>query len=417
MSRGLKRTLSSLVPLSVKTSVYARLNNARLAKLLRTKERFRRAGRPRSGPPGVNLVGYIRAEMALGVVARGRATAFEAAGIPFNVINLEAGNYSLHTDRSWSHKEVRRSEYDTTIVCVNPDNAFHLRTQAPVDVLGNRYVIGNWFWELPELPDEWLKEFEFTDEVWGATRFICDAVSRKTSAPVVYMPPVVSLAESAGLSRAQLGLPEDRYLFLAMFDTNSVLQRKNPLAVLRAFKSAFASSSEKRVGLVMKFNNPDYRQPLLQSVVEEIAGREDVVLVDRIMPRNEVTSLIEHCDCFVSLHRSEGFGMGPAEAMTLEKPVIVTNWSGNVDYMTPDNSIGIDYELVKLGQDYGPYKAHQTWAEPDVEQAAHWMKKIAADPELGRRLGRRGRETIEAQYSPRIVGALIRDRLERIRAS
>ena len=414
MTRGFKRTISSLVPLAVKTSVYEHLNNARLAKLLRTKQRFRRANR-RPGAPGVNLVAYIRAEMALGVVGRGMAAAFESAGIPFNVINLEAGNYSSHTDRSWSHKEVRRSDYDVTVVCVNPDNTFYLRTQAPLNVLGNRYVIGNWYWELPELPDEWLKEIEFTDEVWGASRFICEAVSRRTSAPVVYMPPVVSLTESAELSRAQLGLPADRYLFLAMFDTNSVLQRKNPLGVLRAFKTAFPTTD--KTALVMKFNNPDYRQPLLQSVREEIAGREDVVLIDRIMPRNEVTSLIEACDCFVSLHRSEGFGLGPAEAMSLAKPAIVTNWSGSVDYMTADNSIAIDYEIVKLGQDYGPYKAHQTWAEPDVEQAAHWMKKLAHDPELGRRLGRRARETIQTQFSPRIVGALIRDRLQQIRAS
>jgi glycosyltransferase involved in cell wall biosynthesis len=411
----IKRTLSSLVPVSVKTSVYSHLNNARLARLLRAKQRFRSTGR-RPGSPGVNLVAYIRAEMALGVVARGMASAFEAAGIPFNVINLEAGNYSLHTDRSWSHKEVRRSEYDTTIVCVNPDNSFHLRTQAPVDVLGNRYVIGNWYWELPELPDEWLKEFEFTDEVWGASRYICEAVSRKTSAPVVYMPPVVALAESAGLSRTQLGLPQDRYLFLAMFDTNSVLQRKNPLGVLRAFKTAFPATDQS-VALVMKFNNPDYRQPLLQSVREEIEGRDDIVIIDRIMPRNEVTSLMENCDCFVSLHRAEGFGLGPAEAMGLGKPAIVTNWSGSVDYMTADNSIAIDYELVKLGQDYGPYKAHQTWAEPDVEQAAHWMKTLAADPDLGRRLGHHGQQTIKTQFSPEVVGVLIRDRLEQIRAS
>lgn len=415
MTSGLKRTISSLVPLAVKTSVYSRLNNARLARLLRTKERFRRTPQDRrKNPPGVNLVAYIRAEMALGVVGRGMASAFESARIPFNVINLEAGNYSLHTDRSWSHKEVRRSDYDTTIVCVNPDNTFHLRTHVPVNVLGNHYVIGNWFWELPELPDEWLKEFEFTDEVWGASRFICEAVSRKTSAPVVYMPPVVSLSESAGLSRTQLGLPEDRYLFLAMFDTSSVLQRKNPLGVLRAFKTAFPHS-DRNVGLVMKFNNPDYRQPLLQSLREEIAGRDDVVLIDRIMPRNEVASLIEACDCFVSLHRSEGFGMGPAEAMSLAKPAIITNWSATVDYMATDNSIAIDYELVKLGQDYGPYKAHQTWAEPDVEQAAHWMKKLAADPDLGRRLGQRGQQTIKTQYAPEVVGALIRDRLEKIR--
>ncbi|HEX6046283.1 MAG TPA: glycosyltransferase [Pyrinomonadaceae bacterium] len=416
MTRGLKRTLSSLVPVSVKTSVYSRLHNARLARLLRTKQRFRRTPRQhrQPAPAGVNLVAYIRAEMALGVVARGMASAFESAGIPFNVINLEAGNYSRHTDLSWSHKEVRRSDYDTTIVCVNPDNTFHLRTQAPVAVLGNRYVIGNWFWELAELPDEWVNEFEFTDEVWGPSRFICDAVSRKTSAPVIYMPPVVSLSESAGLSRAQFALPEDRYLFLAMFDTNSVLQRKNPLGVLRAFKAAFPSPGES-VALVMKFNNPDYRQPLLQSIREEMDGRDDVFVIDRIMPRNEVTSLIEVSDCFVSLHRAEGFGLGPAEAMSLGKPAIVTNWSGSVDYMTPDNCMAVDYELVKLGQDYGPYKAHQSWADPDVEQAAHWMKKISADRELNRRLGHHARQTIQSQFSARVVGALIRDRLAQIR--
>lgn len=354
--------------------------------------------------------------MGLGVVARGMATALEAAGIPFNIINIESGNYSQHTDYSWTHKEVSRSDYDITIVFMNPDQSLHLRSQVPATMLGDRYLVAQWYWELTELPDEWIKEFEFTDEVWGASRFICEAVSRKTSAPVVYMPPVVALAESAGLSRTQLGLPPDRYLFLAMFDTNSVLQRKNPLGVLRAFKTAFPTTDQS-VALVMKFNNPDYRQPLLQSVREEIEGRDDILIIDRIMPRNEITSLVEDCDCFVSLHRAEGFGLGPAEAMSLGKPAIVTNWSGSVDYMTADNSIAIDYELVKLGQDYGPYKAHQTWAEPDVEQAAYSMKKLAADPDLGRRLGHHGQQTIKTQFSPEVVGALIRDRLDQIRAS
>ena len=413
---GLRRALTSLVPLSVRTGLHSRLNNARLARLLRTKEQFRRARQSgqRAGAPGVNLVAYIRAEMALGVVARGMAAAFEAAGVEFSVINLEAGNYSLHTDRSWSRKETRRSDYDTTIVCVNPDNSFHLRTQAPLNVLGERYVIANWYWELAELPDEWLKEFEYVDEVWAASQFIADAVSRKSPVPVVRMPPVVMLSDEAGLTRDQLSLPEDRYLFLAMFDTNSVLQRKNPLGVLRAFKAAF-EATDNRVGLVMKFNNPDYRVPLLQSVREEMAGRENVFIIDRIMNRAEVTSLIKVCDCFVSLHRAEGFGLGPAEAMSLAKPAIITNWSGSVDYMTPDNSIAIDYELVKLGQDYGPYKAHQHWAEPDLDQASHWMKKLVADPSLGPRLGHQAQQTILSLYSPSTVGLQIRARLEQIR--
>lgn len=342
------------------------------------------------------------------------ASALESAGIPFNVINIESGNYSQHTDYSWSHKEVRRSAYDTTIVCVNPDQTFHLRTQAPANVLGDRYVIGSWFWELPELPDEWRKDFEFTDEVWAASRFISEAVSRKSSVPVLRIPPVVRLSEAAGFSRSQLGLPERRFLFLAMFDTKSVLQRKNPLGVLRAFNTAFRSC-DSSVGLVMKFNNPDDQDPILRSVREEMAGRENVFVLNRIMDRDEVTSLIKVCDCFVSLHRSEGFGLGPAEAMSLGKPAIITNWSGNTDYMTSDNCIAIDYELVRLGEDYGPYRADQYWAEADLDHAARWMKKIVQEPELAGEIGRRAQQTISSGFSPQAVGKIIQQRLQQVR--
>lgn len=417
----LRRVVGSVLPLSLRRTINDRLNEVKWARLVQAKKRFReqrklgrKLGRAVNAQPGVNLIAYIRAEMGLGVVARGMASALESAGIPFNIINVESGNYSQHTDYSWKHKEVSHSDYDTTIVFMNPDQSLHLRSMVPTTMLGDRYVVAQWYWELAELPDEWVKEFEFVDEVWAGSQFISDAVSRKSPAPVLRIPPVVRLSGGARLSRSQLGLPEDRYLFLAMFDTNSVLQRKNPLGVLRAFKAAF-EGSDTGVGLVMKFNNPDYREPLLQSVREEIAGRENVFVLDRIMDHAEVTSLIEACDCFVSLHRSEGFGLGPAEAMSLGKPAIITNWSGNVDYMTGDNSIAIDYELVKLGQDYGPYKAHQSWAEPDLEQASYWMEKIAGDPDLGLRLGHRAQQTIATHYSPQAVGHLIQERLKQIR--
>jgi glycosyltransferase involved in cell wall biosynthesis len=419
--RKLKRAAGSVLPLSVRRNLNDRLNELQLARLIRAKKSFRANPHTSSYEPGVNLIAYIRAEMGLGVVARGMAAALEAAGVPFNIINIESGNYSQHTDYSWQHKEVATSNYDTTIVFMNPDQSLHLRSQVPATLLADRYVVAQWYWELPELPDEWLKEFEFVDEVWAGSQFISDAVTAKidsalgqSSVPVVRMPPVVILNEGAGLSRAELGLDTDRYLFLAMFDTNSVLQRKNPLGVLRAFNAAF-DANDTSVGLVLKFNNPDYREPLLQSIREETAGRKNVFVIDRIMDRATVTSLIKVCDCFVSLHRSEGFGLGPAEAMSLAKPAIITNWSGNVDYMTADNSIAIDYKLVELGQDYGPYKAHQHWAEPDLDQAAHWMKKLRDDPSLGHRLGRHAQQTICSLYSPSIVAPQIRTRLTEIR--
>ena len=413
----MKRVLSSLVPLPLKTAVYDRLNRAKLERLLRTKNRFRANGsRRRAGvPEGVNLVGYIRADMGLGVAARGLAAAFEAAGVPFNVVNMQHGIYSAQTDHSWAHKEVAHSGYDVTVVCVNPDNSFYLRTQFSPELLGDRYVIAHWYWELPEMPDEWLPEFEYTDEVWAASNFIKDAISAKAPVPVVRVPTVVNLKLGKRLPRVDLGLPERRFLFLAMFDTKSVLERKNPLGVVRAFKKAFPNDDES-VGLILKFNNPDYDQPVMRAVRDEIGG-QNIFVIDRLLSRDDLTSLIDGCDCFVSLHRSEGFGLGPAEAMSLGKPAIMTNWSGNTDYMTADNCIAIDYRLVRLGRDYGPYKAHQHWAEPDLEQAAHWMQRIVAEPELAKTIGLRGYETINSQFSPQAVGRIIQARLQEIRGT
>jgi glycosyltransferase involved in cell wall biosynthesis len=399
---------------SLKRKIYERLNEARFNKLIKAKKRFRTQPFASTTPRGVNLIGYIRAESGLGAAARGMASALDAAGIPFNIINLESGNYSRHTDHSWSHKEVRSSDYDITVVCVNPDQSLHLRTHVPLHLLSERYVIGYWFWELPELPDEWLADFAFTDEVWAGSRFIGDAVSRKATAPVVPIPPVVRLSEGKTLSRKQLGLPEGRFLFLAMFDTRSVLQRKNPLGVVRAFKDAFASQPAD-AGLVIRFNNPDPNDPAYQQVRKEIAGNENIVVLEAPMDRDELTAVVKACDCFVSLHRSEGFGLGPAEAMSLGKPAILTNWSGNTDYMTADNCIPIAYDLVKLARDYGPYKADQHWAEPDVNQAAGWMKKIARDPDLAKQIGARATEIIQSNFSPEAVGRKIQARLEEIR--
>ena len=414
----MKRVLSSLVPLSVRAAVHDRRNQARLEKLLRTKEHFRaarsaHAQREANVPEGVNLVGYIRADMGLGTAARGLAAAFASTGVPFNVINMPHGNESSHTDLSWTHKETEHSSYDVTVVCVNPDNSFYLRTQVSPEILGNRYVIAHWYWELPEMPDEWLAEFEYVDEVWAASNFIREAIAGKAPVPVVRVPAVVQLSRAERLSRTQLGLPEKRFLFLAMLDTKSVLERKNPLGVLRAFKRAFQEADE--VGLVLKLNNADWEQPVLRELRAEMAGCRNVTVIDRLLDRDELTSLIDACDCFVSLHRSEGFGLGPAEAMSLGKPAIVTNWSGNTDYMTTGNCVAIDYKLVTLGRDYGPYKAHQHWAEPDLDQAAAWMKRLVAEPELAKEIGGRGRQTINSEFSPEAIGKIIRARLQEIR--
>lgn len=353
--------------------------------------------------------------MGLGQAARGIATALEIADIPFNILNFESGNSGRHGDMSWAHKEAADSEYDVTIIAVNPDNIFNARSRLPNKIFLNRYVIGYWFWELPNVPAEWLEAFSLVNEVWAASRFLHDAVASKCPVPVIHVPPVIGVRDGQAFPRRYFDLPEERFLFLVMCDTGSVFERKNPLAAIAAFKQAFAPDDQ-NVGLVVKISGPANRPPNWDLIQEHLQGYQNIWLIDRILTSEELSSLLSVTDCLVSLHRSEGFGLIPAEFMSLGKPVIATQWSGNTDYMTADNSFGIAYRLVKLEKDHGPYEAGQYWAEPDIDQAAHRMKKVSEDPELARRVGRAGQQTIRAAFSPQAVGDIISKRLSYVRA-
>ena len=374
--------------------------------------RFRRF--TRNQKQGVNLAGYIRAEMGLGQAARGMATALEAANIPFNILNFESGNKGRHGDHSWVRKEVTDSDYDVTIMVINPNSIFNARAHLPKTIFLNRYVIGYWFWELPKIPVDWLDAFSLVNEVWAPSSFVQAAVVPKCSVPVVRVPPVVTVDTSNAFSREYFDLPEKRFIFLTMCDTGSVFERKNPLGAIGAFKKAFPAD-DPNVTLVVKISGPPSRPPNWDLIQKHVSGYQNIRLIDRLLNPEELGSLLSVSDCFVSLHRSEGFGLIPAETMSLGKPVIATRWSGNVDYMTGENSVGINYRLVQLDQDYGPYEAGQQWAEPDIDQAADWMKKLSANPDLAQQIGRLGQQTIHANFSPQAVGKIIRERLACIR--
>jgi len=398
---------------AARTTARAIVDETRLHSIALLRSRFRRRhARPcgRGGLFGVNLVGYIRAEMGLGTAARGLADALEAAQIPFTILNVERGNRSRHSDLSWAHREASDAPYAFTLVCVNPDNSRNLRLSVPTAALGSRYVIGHWYWEMPEWPDRWLPEIGLVDEIWSASAFMYDAVSAKASVPVVRVPTAVCPPSGVPYRRDYFALPEDKFLFLSMFDADSVLERKNPWGSLQAFRLAFPNQP-REAALVMKVNNAGHDRGFIDELRARIGIGDDVFVLDRALSRDAVWALLSCCDCFLSLHRAEGFGLCPAEAMCLGKPAILTAWSGNVDYMRRDNSVGIDYTLVPLGRDHGPYRATQHWADPDLHQAAWWMRRLVREPGLAAAIGARGRETIQTSFSPRAVGALIRQRL------
>src|SRR5262249_14838726 len=209
-----------------------------------------------------------------------------------------------------------------------------------------------------------------------------------------------------GVGREYFGLPDGPTIFLFVFDVHSVLARKNPSGLIEAFERAFGHDEDVRLVLKLVHGDESVRRTLLGQ-----AADPRVILIDRVLDRPELNSLVVVSDCYVSLHRSEGFGVTMAEAMALGKPVIATGYSANMDFMNAGNSFPVRYELVRLQGDHGSYPEGSTWAEPDVEHAAELMRLVYESPARAREVALRGERDIWRYLSPASVGERIRERL------
>ncbi len=362
---------------------------------------------------GVNIIGYVRSEHGVGQSPRLSSVALQAVGQPHVLIDFNIGNPNRTNDTSLEHLIAEHPRYPVNVFHINADQMPVACRNLPPDFLRNRYNIGFWHWELPELPDMFLDGFQGLDEVWVPTSFVHDAVSKKSSVPVIKIPHAIQFSVSP-CSRSDFGLPDNQFLFLTMYDFSSYQERKNPKGALDAFDRAF-DRKDNRIALVIKTQNSHHHPQALEELQAWLEGRENVVWLDQTLTRQEVYNLESLCDCYLSLHRSEGFGLGPAEAMYLGKPVIATNWSGTTEFMRQDNSLPVNYELIPIEQSIGVYERGQIWANPDIEHAAQLMRKVADDRELCQRIGLAAQQSIHTELSPLRIGKMQQERLNFIK--
>ena len=364
--------------------------------------------------PGLDLLGPAFGEFGLGESMRALANACAAGGIPFGVRDVDIRLLSRQAERSMDAFLVDRPTHRCTLYCMNPDLlklVGHLASE--IDRTGI-YRIGYWYWELDRLPGEWTEALDRVDEVWVATEFVAEAVRLSTAKPVVKIPPPIEVKPARGYTRADFRLPENRFLFLFTFDFNSYSTRKNPEGAVRAFQRAFGNGRSD-VGLVVKCVNATLRPEMLQALEDLIGADDRIVLLHEFFSRDQVSGLESVVDSYVSLHRAEGLGMGLAESMYLGKPVIGTAYSGNLEFMNEDNSCLVDFELVPVRK--GEYLYHDErfrWAEPDVEHAAHHMRRLVDDGAFRARIARNGQLAIRSRFTPAVTAALIRRRLEEL---
>ena len=359
----------------------------------------------------INLAGYFRAELGIGAAARSLVAAFEAAQIPFNTISFD-GTANRQTYPFVDHLS-DSGPADINIVCVNADQIAAFAEKIGPELWHGRYTIGVWFWEVEDFPAWAHGAFNYVDEVWVASEFMHETF-RKVSPKAVFKfkLPVLEPEIDPSLSRADLGLP-DRFVFLFSFDFFSVLERKNPLGLIEAFTQAFRPV-EGPV-LVIKTINGEKRIPEMEKLRYAARGRPDIILKDGYLSAIENNSLTALADCYVSLHRSEGFGLTIAEAMALGKPAIATAYSGNLEFMTEENSYLCPAHGSEVGPEREPYPVSSHWSEPNLETAARLLRHVYTNQDEARERGLRAADHLRRLHDLAGSGSIIRDRLMKIR--
>lgn len=378
----------------------ARLGHqARSAGRLERNENLDSKENRQQGPFGINLIGHAQEALGLGQCLRFMASALQDAGIPSAIVDFSRSMAVPGLASASLPRGKHANPYAINLFIVSPDVLPFVYRAFGHQFFLRRSNILCAFWELEKWPEKWIEWLSLFDEVWAPSEFVESALRPHLTAGIRTIHPCVVLPPTSPKDRDELGIPCDKFLFLCIADSLSYADRKNPMAVVIAFKKAFSQHRDD-VGLICKIANIDRSLPYWRAFERECSSDPRIVLIDRPMKYNEVLALYRATDCFVSLHRAEGFGLCCAEAMLCGRPVIATGYSGNLALTKPDTARLVNYRMVNVLEGQYPHHWGQQWAEPDMDDASKAMHEMAGDAEAALVLGEKGRLHAEAMLTP-----------------
>ncbi len=362
--------------------------------------------------PPVTFVGHPYAAIGKGEELRANVRALRALDEPIEVLDIYRASPRGDPDhlKLIDPVETRRVGEGARIFHLNGDEIDQaLKAFAAI---GGEFESGRNIvvpaWELPTYPAVWVDPLRRFDEVWAISRFVQDSLNA-AGVEFHYVGQSLDLPVRPFLSRRYFGIRESAFVFLTFLDFKSHLARKNPWAAIKMFRQLLRDRPFDDIQMVLKMKG-DAR------AAEELAAKVDLprdalVVINRELTGFEQHSLIACCDCLVSLHRSEGFGRGPGEAMRLNRLALATGWSGNIDFMDERNSALVKYELTPVAPGDYPQSEGQSWADPDVDHAAHLARSAIDDPAETNRRVKRGFHDVVRRMGDRAVGLRMLQRL------
>lgn len=357
----------------------------------------------------INYYGYIRAESGLGAACRGYIRALWHDQRNVTSINLPCGLRELDFPVQTTPNESAM----INIVHMNADSISYFFSQVGKDCLKGKYNIGLWVWELAAFRPDWFESFQPFQEIWVPSEFCRQSIAAISPIPVHVIPYVVSKEiDMHPNQRGYFNFPEDTFIFGYMFDCTSSIIRKNPFALIEAFQRAFTKNQ--KVLLFLKISNGSHDPELYLKVQKAIDGHPNIFTIERSLDEIELARFFDAIDCYVSPHRTEGFGLTLAEAMLAGKPVIATDYAGSVDFVKSEHAYPVRYRLVPITEQHGPYLTDYLWAEPDVDHLVERLREVYEYPDIALSRGKAAQRHIMEYYSLDYVAGLMRDRLKTI---
>jgi glycosyltransferase involved in cell wall biosynthesis len=343
---------------------------------------------------GVTLTGYLRAELGVGEAARLVLDALQ--GTRFSVSTIPVDVPTSRQAHPFHQVGVPVADRRVNVIWLNAEHLLGFAALVSPAFFEGRYNVGGWAWETEHMPAEMARNAAMLDEIWVPSDFVRAAIEPLVEVPVRTFPhPVVAPPVDRRFHPGRLGIPQG-FFFLFSFDFNSAFERKNPLGVLEAFSRAFKPGEGP--SLVLKSVNGDQRPIEHERLLAAVNGRPDVVAVDAYLTAAERGALLGACGCYVSLHRSEGFGLGMAEAMALGRPVVATAYSGNLQFMDESTAWLVPAGRVPVGHHAPPYDPGEFWADPDLDAAASAMRAVVEDQSAATARAERARVRVLAEH-------------------
>jgi glycosyltransferase involved in cell wall biosynthesis len=362
----------------------------------------------------VLFIGYLEAALGLGESMRGLVQSVAATGIPFALYPFKLGVETRLIGRFMEDRYDFKGRHRVNVIEMAADQVQVMFGEVGRWRTAHSYNILRTYWELPKAPAVWADSLKGIHEIWAPNEFVRQAFRDIFDGPITIVPPCVETGTEREFGREQFGMDEGLFFFTFSFDYFSHPQRKNPLGVVRAFQAAFPRGDEP-VGLMIKSTSAADHYPEIKSAIRQAASLDPrIKVIDRIFSRDEMLSLIRQSDCYVSLHRSEGFGLGMAEAMALGKPVIGTDYSGSTDFLSDRTGFPVAYTMRPVQPGEYIFSDGQSWAEPDDDSAAEAMRRVFCDSEERQRRAAAGKGFVEARYGRRNIGRIAVQRLREV---